>query len=188
MFRGSTVTVPVLSCPKGKGQGQLSRRGTRSSTGGATPPRLVIAPGRVERRRTPASLRPGHPHHGGRCPFSSALRSTSPLDAAGCPIGALGRSVLVRTKGQHLDLGSTGQRIDDDRTGPADGRPDIWFALASFVRSRRGRRRVTFATCADGRRASGRRGRRDAGSCGACHLRCTLRHRVRSGPCPSRLL
>lgn len=105
--------------------------------------------------------------------LSSALRSTSPLDGAGCSIGALGRSVSVRTKGQHLDVGSTGQRIDDDRTGPADRRPDDWFALASFVRSRRGRRRVTFAACADGRRASGRRGRRDAGSCGACHLRCT---------------
>jgi hypothetical protein len=169
VFRGSTVTVPVLSCPvqRGRGKGSWAGGGPAAvpEPGGATPPRLVIAPGRVVRR--PASGQ-AIPHHGGRCSVSCFAFVCSPIHlAAGCCRLSYRstRPERVGTKGQHLDLGSTGQRIDDDRTGPADRRPDEWFALASFVRSRRGRRRVTFATCADGRRASGRRGRRDAGSC-----------------------
>jgi hypothetical protein len=58
-------SCPVLSCPKGKGQGQLGRRGTRSSTGArrrhAATPRDCPWPRGAPSSRTPTSLRPGHP-------------------------------------------------------------------------------------------------------------------------------
>lgn len=81
--REVSVTVPVLSCPVQRGRGK-GRRGTRGSTGGATPPRLVIAPGRVERRRVVRRPASGQaiPHHGGRCSVSCFAFVCSPIHLA----------------------------------------------------------------------------------------------------------